>query len=70
MTVNIIFFGQVHHVNVHWCEFFGHVHKFCSYSFGHLFQSWAERVLSIIKGFTNYICFPPTKPEFTEYAKI
>ena len=29
-------FGQVHHVNVHRCQLFGHVHRFWSYSFGHL----------------------------------
>ena len=33
-------FGQVWRskskVNVHWCEFFGHVHRFWSYLFGHL----------------------------------
>ena len=30
------YFGHIHHVNVHHCEFFGHVHKFWSYSFSHL----------------------------------
>ena len=29
-------FGHVHHVKVRCCQFFGHVHKFCAYSFGHL----------------------------------
>ena len=29
-------FGHIHHVNVRRCQFFGHVHQFRSYSFGHL----------------------------------
>ena len=29
-------FGHVHHVKVCRCQFFGHVHKFWSNSFGHL----------------------------------
>ena len=28
-------FGHIHHVNVR-CQFLGHVHRFRSYSFGHL----------------------------------
>ena len=29
-------FGQVCHVSVRCCQFFGHVHRFWSYSFSHL----------------------------------
>ena len=29
-------FGQVHHVNVHRCQLLDHVHRFRTYSFGHL----------------------------------
>ena len=29
-------FGQVHHLNIHRCQLFGHVHRFWSYSFRHL----------------------------------
>ena len=32
----IFFFGQVQHIDVRRCQFFGHVHRFQSYSFGHL----------------------------------
>ena len=31
-----IYFGHIHHINVRCYEFFGHIHKFRSYSFGHL----------------------------------
>ena len=29
-------FDQVHHVNICHCQLFGHLHRFWSYSFGHL----------------------------------
>ena len=30
--------GHVHHIKVRGCQVFGHVHKFWSYSFGHLYS--------------------------------
>ena len=36
VTVVIFIKISVHNVNVRRCQFFGHVHRFWSYSFGHL----------------------------------